>query len=127
MWGEPNVFPNKNNRMDPTDRKDFLKLKDMKVPPQKSLIIEMVLYDAEFGPMPFVGICSVCSFGFSFLRSVFNINLILLIDFVGMHLLAGLFEDEVCRFATQKRVASDAGSSRTTKKSRSSILSMLYR
>ena len=90
----------------------------MEVPPQKSMIIEATLYDAELGMAPSVGICNVCSFGFSFLQSIFDINLILLIDFVGIHLSARFFKDEVHQFGTQKRMALGAGSSHTAKKSR---------
>ncbi|EHA8589060.1 hypothetical protein COCNU_scaffold007880G000010 [Cocos nucifera] len=69
---------------------DFLKLKDVEVPPQKELITEATLHDVELGPVPPIG----------------------------MRLPIGLFEDDVRQFTTQKRVALGASLSHALKKSR---------
>ncbi|KAG1366468.1 hypothetical protein COCNU_13G002580 [Cocos nucifera] len=54
IWETPNTSPNDNNQVNPTNRKDFLKLKDMKVPMQKELLTDQTLYDAGLGPAPTV-------------------------------------------------------------------------
>ncbi|EHA8591296.1 hypothetical protein COCNU_scaffold041207G000030 [Cocos nucifera] len=62
IWGTPNISPDDNNRIDPADWEDFLKLKDMELPKQKDLLTDQALYDAEVGPVPTTAaMCSLSS------------------------------------------------------------------
>ena len=55
-WGDPRTGPNENSRMEIDDRKDFHRLKDMAVPPQRELMIEKALYDAGLSSVTSLGI-----------------------------------------------------------------------
>ncbi|KAG1347444.1 putative oligopeptide transporter 5-like [Cocos nucifera] len=75
--------------MDPADRKNIFKLKDMEVLPQKQLNTKLALYEVKLGLVPSIG----------------------------MHPPLGIFADEVHQFATQKGMASSVGSLSAPKKS----------
>ena len=56
FWSEPKIGPNEHSRINIIDRKDFLWLKDMKVPVQRELMTEQALYDVRLSSMTFLDI-----------------------------------------------------------------------
>ena len=55
---------NDNSRMEVSDRKDFHRLKDMVVPPQRELMTEQDLYDAGLSSITSLDIVQLVTFIF---------------------------------------------------------------